>query len=88
MLGLAPPAPRTPSFWSDQHGIRIHHVGHAGGADAVHVDGRLDGRELTATYTDRGRPVAALLVGRPSELPAGRRRIEQARLTDPERSAA
>jgi 3-phenylpropionate/trans-cinnamate dioxygenase ferredoxin reductase component len=88
MLGLEVAPPPPPSLWSDQHGLRIQYVGHSHGADALRIDGEPDDRDFTATFTDHGRPVAALLVGRPHELPAVRRRIEQAHLTHSERTAA
>ena len=76
MLGLsAAPAP-LPSFWSDQHGVRIQYLGHAHGADGVEFDGDPAARDFTATFTAAGRPVAALLVGRPHAVPALRRRLE------------
>ena len=87
MLGLAVPPPATPSFWSDQHGIRIQYLGHAHGADDIRIDGDPQARDFTATFIDSGRPIGALLVGRPHALPEIRRQIEQA--TDPhERKAA
>ena len=59
----------TPSFWSDQHGIRIQYIGHAHGADAVRIDGDPARARLHRDLTRDGRPVAALLVGRPQALP-------------------
>ena len=87
MLGLAVPPPSTPSFWSDQHGIRIQYIGHAHGADEIRIDGDPQARDFTATFIDSGRPIGALLIGRPHALPEIRRQIDQA--TDPhERKAA
>ncbi len=87
MLGLDPPPPAIPSFWSDQHGLRIQYLGHAHGADAITIDGEPDARDFTATYTRDGTPVAALLVGRPHALARTRRLLE--RPTHPtERNAA
>lgn len=77
MLGLDPPQPAIPSFWSDQHGLRVQYLGHSHGADAITIDGDPDARDFTATYTRGGRPVAALLVGRPHALAATRRLLEQ-----------
>jgi NADPH-dependent 2,4-dienoyl-CoA reductase/sulfur reductase-like enzyme len=88
MLGLAAPPLPVPSFWSDQHGIRIQYIGRADGADAIEIDGRPEDRDFTATFNEHGRPVAALLVGRPHALAAVRRRIEQADTDHPERTAA
>lgn len=83
MLGLANmPAP-PPSFWSDQHGIRIQYLGHAHGADTMAIDGDPPARDFTATFVRHGRPIGALVVGRPHALPELRRR-----LTRPERTAA
>lgn len=87
MLGLDVPPPATPSFWSDQHGIRIQYIGRAQGADDIRVDGDMRARDFTATFIHHGRPIGALLVGRPHVLPEIRRRIEQA-LSSPERKAA
>lgn len=76
MLGLPAAGMPLPSFWSDQHGLRIQYIGHAHGADRVEIDGDPTARDFTATFTAAGRPVAALLVGRPHALPALRRRLE------------
>ncbi len=77
MLGdeVAPPPP--PTFWSDQYGVRFQYVGYASLADARRIDGDPDGRDFAVVYTRRERPVAALVAGRPRELVALRRRIEQ-----------
>jgi NADPH-dependent 2,4-dienoyl-CoA reductase/sulfur reductase-like enzyme len=84
MLGLpTPPAP-PPSFWSDQHGIRIQYLGHTHGADRIAVDGDPPARDFTATFTRHGRPIGALLVGRPHAMADVRRRLT----TTSERTAA
>jgi NADPH-dependent 2,4-dienoyl-CoA reductase/sulfur reductase-like enzyme len=73
MLGLAPGAPSLSGFWSDLYGTRVHYLGRA---LPHHDDLRIDGnpllRDFTATFVRAGRPVAALLVGRPHALPAAR----------------
>ena len=84
MLGLPTPPVPPPSFWSDQHGIRIQYLGHAHGADRVAIDGDPPARDFTATFTRHGRPIGALLVGRPHALPELRRRLT----TTSERTAA
>jgi 3-phenylpropionate/trans-cinnamate dioxygenase ferredoxin reductase subunit len=77
MLGDSPaPAPPS-SFWSDQYGLRIQYVGSSEGSDAVAIDGDPAQRSFTATFTRQGRPVAALLVNRPRELPAIRTQIQR-----------
>jgi 3-phenylpropionate/trans-cinnamate dioxygenase ferredoxin reductase subunit len=77
MLGLDPgPAPLT-SFWTDQYGLRIQYVGQRRAGDALAVEGDLDARNFTATFSRAGRAVAALLVDRPHHLPAARQAIEK-----------
>jgi NADPH-dependent 2,4-dienoyl-CoA reductase/sulfur reductase-like enzyme len=84
MLGLRTPPVPPPSFWSDQHGIRIHYLGHAHGADRIAIDGDPPARDFTATFTRHGRAIGALLVGRPHALAEQRRRLT----TTPKRTAA
>lgn len=76
MLGEEPGAPPLPSFWSDQHGLRIQYVGHARHADTVTIEGDMGTRDFEAIYTRRGTPVAGLAVGRPRAIPSLRKRIE------------
>ncbi|HWF51888.1 MAG TPA: FAD-dependent oxidoreductase [Solirubrobacteraceae bacterium] len=75
MLGQATGEPSLASFWTDQYGIRIQHLGRASLADAVSIDGDPATRDFTATFTSSGRPVAVLLVGRPRDLPQARQMI-------------
>jgi hypothetical protein len=79
MLGLDPGEAPLTSFWTDQYGLRIQYVGDSRTADTVDVDGDLDARSFTATFTQAGRAVAALLVNRPRSLPAARSSIEKGR---------
>lgn len=72
MLGLDPGRLTLSSFWSDLYGTRIQYLGQASLADDVTLEGDPEGRDFTATFTRGGRPVAALLVGRPGRLPAAR----------------
>jgi hypothetical protein len=75
MLGLERRAPQPASFWSDQYGVRIQYLGHAHLADSVSIDGDPAARDFTALFTRRGKPVAALMAGRPRALPEMRRLI-------------
>jgi NADPH-dependent 2,4-dienoyl-CoA reductase/sulfur reductase-like enzyme len=83
ILGLPPLADMPHSLWSDQYGTRFQLVGESG--DAVEIDGDLGARDFTAVLLRRGMPVGALLAGRPTELPAWRRRLAD---RIPERTAA
>jgi NADPH-dependent 2,4-dienoyl-CoA reductase/sulfur reductase-like enzyme len=80
MLGEEPPARPLPSFWSDQHGVRIQYIGDATGADEISIDGDPAARAFSALFSAGGRPVAAFTVGRSRELIELRRRIEDAQL--------
>jgi NADPH-dependent 2,4-dienoyl-CoA reductase/sulfur reductase-like enzyme len=77
VLGLDAPAPAIPSFWSDQYGLRMQYVGDATAADSVSWDGAPGARDFTAVYSREGRPVAALVVDRPRELPKLRRLVTE-----------
>jgi 3-phenylpropionate/trans-cinnamate dioxygenase ferredoxin reductase component len=76
MLGDHAEAPPLPSFWSDQHGLRVSYVGHAARADGHRIEGDPSSREFTAIYERGGSPVAALTVGQPRRLAEVRRLIE------------
>ena len=70
---------------------RIQYVRHAQRGEDVLIEGDLDDRDFTATYLRDGMPVAALLAGRPRELPKLRREIDlayQGRHTETEAMAA
>jgi 3-phenylpropionate/trans-cinnamate dioxygenase ferredoxin reductase subunit len=74
ILGVERPYEDIPYFWSDQLGLRLQHVGEAGSASSVELDGGID--SLRARYVDRdGRLVAALLVNRPHEVGELRREV-------------
>jgi rubredoxin-NAD+ reductase len=77
MLGLDPGRVPFSSFWTDQYGIRIQHLGHAQLADRVVFEGEPGLRHFTARFTRGGRVVAVLLVDRPRGLPLARNLIEE-----------
>jgi len=81
MLGEDPGTPPLPSFWSDQHGLRIQYVGHAHRADAVRIEGSPAERDFEAVFSRDGAPVAGLTVGRPRAIPALRKLIEKSHST-------
>ena len=58
--------PRPPYFWSDQYGVKIQFVGHAGVADSVAVEeGAVGDRNVLAVYRRAGEPVAVLGMNQP-----------------------
>ena len=80
----APPPPH--SFWSDQHGTRLHVLGEPAAASRVEIEGELP--DLRALYRDRhDRLTGAFLAGRPREMAALRREIHNPEPLE-ERSAA
>jgi NADPH-dependent 2,4-dienoyl-CoA reductase/sulfur reductase-like enzyme len=89
MLGLPMQSLPLSSFWSDQFGIRIQFLGRADAADRVELDGEPAASDFSAIFIRSGRPIAALLVGRPHALPELRRRLQRS-ATEPhhERQAA
>lgn len=63
---VEPGVPRPPYFWSDQYGVKIQFVGHAGGADSVTVEeGAVGDRDVLAVYRRAGEPVAVLGMNQP-----------------------
>ncbi|MGZ4268509.1 MAG: NAD(P)/FAD-dependent oxidoreductase [Solirubrobacteraceae bacterium] len=90
ILGQAPAPAAVPSFWSDQHGVRLQFAGNASGHDRVAVDGDPAAGDARALYLRDGRPIGGLLLGRPRALPALRRLLSEAAAGDPraERTAA
>lgn len=63
---VEPGVPRPPYFWSDQYGVKIQFVGHAGVADSVTVEeGAVGDRNVLAVYRRGGVPVAALGMNQP-----------------------
>ena len=77
ITGDEPEPHPLPSFWSDQYGLRIQYVGHAEGADAARVEGKPSDRDFAVVYTREGRPVGALVVGRPRAFARLRKEIER-----------
>jgi 3-phenylpropionate/trans-cinnamate dioxygenase ferredoxin reductase subunit len=64
--GVAGSFRTLPSFWSDQHGVRIQSIGLPGlGKESVLVEGSIDEDCFTVLYARDGRVVGALTVGMP-----------------------
>jgi NADPH-dependent 2,4-dienoyl-CoA reductase/sulfur reductase-like enzyme len=87
ILGVPAPAAPPAAFWSDQHGVRLQFAGTAAGHDCVEVDGDPLAGDACALFHRDGRLVGGLLVGRPRDLPALRRRLQETTL-EHQRSAA
>ncbi len=87
ILGVPAPAAPPAAFWSDQHGVRLQFAGTATGHDRVEVEGDPVAGDACALFHRGGRLVGGLLVGRPRDLPALRRRLQET-TPEHERSAA
>ncbi len=74
-LDLPPPRAPIATFWSDQYGSRIQYLGRHRADDQLSIEGDPGARDFTAVWKRAGRPVAALLVGRPSALAGWRRAL-------------
>ena len=84
LLGRPERIPGPPSFWSDQHGIRLQCVGDPRGAEE---HGDLSARSFELDHVRDGRVTAVLLADRPpSALRAARARLHVPAI--PHRSAA
>ena len=84
ILGREPgPKPLT-SWWSDVHGIRIQGLGNPLGTDSLEIDGDPAERSFTAVAHAAGVPQAALVVGRPRELPRLRQLLSDSQSTNQE----
>ena len=77
IVGERPEPPAPPSFWSDQHGVRIQYFGYADLADEITVEGQPGDRRFAVAYTRRGRPVGVLTVDEPRAFARLRKEIER-----------
>jgi 3-phenylpropionate/trans-cinnamate dioxygenase ferredoxin reductase subunit len=67
IVGEFTPYDEAPYFWSDQFGLRLQHIGHAGTWHAVEIDGGED--SFTVRYLDPdGRLLSALAANSSSQL--------------------
>ncbi len=67
MLGRREPFDAVPFFWSQHYDVSIRYVGHAERWEAVRVDGALEARDCSVTYTRGGRRLAVATVSRDRE---------------------
>ena len=77
IVGERPEPGSLPSFWSDQHGVRIQYFGHAELADEITVEGQPADRRFAVAYTRRGSPVGVLTVDDPRAFMRLRKEIER-----------
>lgn len=63
MLGAGEAYVAPPFFWTEQHGLVLNYVGHAG-AGEVHIEGSVADRDFSACYFEGDRLGAFLTAGR------------------------
>src|SRR5262249_41708918 len=64
MLGRRVRFDAVPFFWSQHYDVTIRYVGHAERWDAVTVDGSLDARDASVTFTRGGQTLAVATIAR------------------------
>ena len=67
MLGFQERFDAVPFFWSQHYDVTINYVGHAEQWDAVQIDGTLESRDCSVTYSRGGRKLAVATISRDRE---------------------
>jgi NADPH-dependent 2,4-dienoyl-CoA reductase/sulfur reductase-like enzyme len=67
MLGRRERFDAVPFFWSQHYDVSIKYVGHAEQWDAVEIDGSLEARSCTVTYSRGNRRLAVVTISRDRE---------------------
>ncbi|MEO8849142.1 MAG: FAD-dependent oxidoreductase [Casimicrobiaceae bacterium] len=67
MLGRRERFDAIPFFWTEQYDFSLAYVGHAERFDHTEIDGKLDHRDCTITYSREGRKLAVAAVHRDIE---------------------
>ena len=69
ILGAPPADEALSSWWTDIHGVRIQGFGNSNDADELEIEGDMNEPSFTAVAMKDGRPVGALAVACPREVP-------------------
>jgi NADPH-dependent 2,4-dienoyl-CoA reductase/sulfur reductase-like enzyme len=77
LLGRKERFDAVPFFWSQHYDLTIKYVGHAEGWDAVSIDGSLDARNCSVTYSRAGRRLAVATISRDLESLTAEVQLEQ-----------
>jgi NADPH-dependent 2,4-dienoyl-CoA reductase/sulfur reductase-like enzyme/nitrite reductase/ring-hydroxylating ferredoxin subunit len=67
----------VPFFWTEQFGVPLRYVGHAGSWDRVEVHGDIESGDFIARYYEGGEHRASAAVGRDLEILEDERRFER-----------
>lgn len=79
MLGAREKYTAVPFFWTRQHGVSIHYVGHATSWDRIEQDGDLEARNAALRYMKGERPMAIATIGRAKESLEAEHAMEEGR---------
>jgi len=77
MLGRRERFDAVPFFWSRQYDLAIKYVGHAERWDAIDIDGSLDARNCSLTYSRAGQRLAVATIARDRESLAAEAEFER-----------
>jgi NADPH-dependent 2,4-dienoyl-CoA reductase/sulfur reductase-like enzyme/nitrite reductase/ring-hydroxylating ferredoxin subunit len=77
MLGRRERFDAVPFFWSQHYDVTINYVGHAEQWDAVRIDGSLESRDCSVTYSRGDRRLAVATISRDRESLQAELAIEQ-----------
>jgi NADPH-dependent 2,4-dienoyl-CoA reductase/sulfur reductase-like enzyme/nitrite reductase/ring-hydroxylating ferredoxin subunit len=77
MLGRRERFDAVPFFWSQHYDVTINYVGHAEQWDAVQIDGTLESRNCSVTYTRGGQRRAVATISRDRESLAAEAAMER-----------
>ena len=64
ILGAREQFDAIPFFWTEQYDLQIAYLGHAEGWDKAEIEGSLDARDCTITYSRGGKKLAVATIGR------------------------
>ena len=64
MLGSQRRFDSAPFFWTEQHGVTVRYVGHAGRWDEVRSDGPIDTKDCLVRYYRQGKHLASATINR------------------------
>jgi NADPH-dependent 2,4-dienoyl-CoA reductase/sulfur reductase-like enzyme len=67
MLGRRERFDAVPFFWSRHYDSSIQYAGHAEQWDTISIDGSIDGKNATVTYSANGKKLAVATIGRQRE---------------------
>jgi NADPH-dependent 2,4-dienoyl-CoA reductase/sulfur reductase-like enzyme/nitrite reductase/ring-hydroxylating ferredoxin subunit len=78
MLGRRERFDAVPFFWTEQYDFGLAYVGHAERWDKIDIDGQLEARDCTITYTRGGKKLAVVTLHRDLESLQAEKELERA----------